>query len=125
MGSDREKDGAEIAAAMLLLFLAGPPARGDEPATVAPPEGYVCHRLAGPITIDGKLDDRAWRDVPWTADFVDIEGGVRPRPRFRTRAKMAWDDRSFYVAAEMEEPEREGVVGAAEAEELRHAPLAR
>ena len=37
-------------------------------------------------------------------DFQDIEGDKKPRPRFRTRAKMLWDDQFFYVAAELEEP---------------------
>src|SRR5262249_58495822 len=69
-----------------------------------PPRGYVCPRAASPITIDGRLDDPAWRDAPWTEDFLDIEGTARPRPRFRTRVKMAWDDRYFYIGAEMEEP---------------------
>lgn len=68
------------------------------------PKGYVCYRIRAPITVDGRLDDPAWRDVPWTDEFVDIEGDRKPRPRFRTRAKMAWDDRYFYVAARMEEP---------------------
>ena len=104
MRPDRGQATLGFAAVMLFLCLTVPPTRGDEPAAPTPPEGYVCHRLAEPITIDGKLNDRAWRGIPWTADFVDIEGAVRPRPRFRTRAKMAWDDRFFYVAAEMEEP---------------------
>lgn len=36
--------------------------------------------------------------------FIDIEGASKPSPRFRTRAKMLWDEQYFYVAAEMEEP---------------------
>src|SRR5262245_19469313 len=52
-----------------------------------PPKGYVCYRATKPIRIDGKLDDPAWRDAVWTDDFVDIEGGKKPRPRFRTRVK--------------------------------------
>ena len=71
---------------------------------VAFPKGYICHRPSSPIVIDGKLDERAWNEVPYTDDFVDIEGDARPRPRFRTRAKMLWDDTYFYVAAELEEP---------------------
>src|SRR5258708_1616304 len=86
MGYDREKHTPGFASAILLLFLVGPPTRGDESDVTASPESYVCHRLSAPIAIDGKLDDLAWRDIPWTADFVDIEGVVRPRPRFRTRA---------------------------------------
>src|SRR5829696_6582392 len=104
MRADREGDTLGSIAAILLLLQASLPARGDEPAALAPPKGYICHRLAGPITIDGRLDDRGWQGIPWTADFVDIEGAARSRPRFRTRARMAWDDRCFYVAAEMEEP---------------------
>ncbi|HYV35353.1 MAG TPA: carbohydrate-binding family 9-like protein [Gemmataceae bacterium] len=69
-----------------------------------PPKGYVCYRATGPVTIDGKLDDEAWKSAPWTDDFVDIEGDLKPKPRFRTRVKMLWDDEFFYVAAEMEEP---------------------
>lgn len=68
------------------------------------PKGYVCYQAAGPITIDGRLDEPSWREVPWTDDFVDIEGDAKPRPRFRTRVKMLWDHQYFYVGVEMEEP---------------------
>ena len=57
-----------------------------------------------PLTIDGKLDDPAWANAPWTTDFVDIEGEAKPKPRFRTRAKILWDDTYLYIAAEIEEP---------------------
>jgi hypothetical protein len=69
-----------------------------------PPRHYLCYRAGGPITVDGRLDEDAWKAAPWTEDFVDIEGAGRPAPRFRTRAKMLWDDRYFYIAAELEEP---------------------
>jgi hypothetical protein len=69
------------------------------------PKGYVCYRVNDPIKVDGKLDDSAWSRAPWTDDFVDIEGDAKPRPRFRTRAKMLWDDRHLYIAAELEEPD--------------------
>ncbi|RMH03795.1 MAG: carbohydrate-binding family 9-like protein, partial [Planctomycetota bacterium] len=55
------------------------------------PRGYVCGR--GTPTIDGRLDEPAWAAVPWTEDFVDIQGSPpKSAPRFRTRAKMLWDD---------------------------------
>jgi hypothetical protein len=54
--------------------------------------------------IDGRLDDPAWRAAPETAAFVDIEGDRKPAPRHETRARMTWDDKYFYVAAEMVEP---------------------
>jgi hypothetical protein len=68
------------------------------------PQGYLCQRAATPLTIDGRMDEVAWRTAPWTVDFADIEGAGKPAPRFRTRAKMLWDDTYFYVAAELEEP---------------------
>lgn len=68
------------------------------------PQQYVSRKAAAPVAIDGRLDDTAWSRAAWTSDFVDIEGDRKPRPRFRTRVKMLWDDTYFYVAAEMEEP---------------------
>jgi hypothetical protein len=68
------------------------------------PLRYVCERAPSAPAIDGRLDDPVWRRVPWTEDFVDIEGDRRPKPALRTRARMAWDEAAFYVAAELVEP---------------------
>jgi cellulose/xylan binding protein with CBM9 domain len=68
------------------------------------PRGYVCYRARTPLTIDGALDEAAWRDAPWTDDFVDIEGSKQPVPTLRTRAKMLWDDQYFYIGADLAEP---------------------
>jgi hypothetical protein len=68
------------------------------------PKGYVCRYTATPPALDGKLDEAVWGAAPWTSDFVDIEGSAKPVPRFRTRAKLLWDDNYVYVAAELEEP---------------------
>ena len=78
----------------------------DPPAAPAwpDPKGYVCYRAPGPIKIDGKLDDPAWAAAPWTDAFVDIEGDAKPKPRWKTRVKMLWDDDNLYIAAELEEP---------------------
>jgi hypothetical protein len=69
-----------------------------------PPKGYVCYRARMPVQVDGRLDKPVWQDAPWTDAFVDIEGDARPKPRFRTRAKMLWDNDYFYIGAELEEP---------------------
>ena len=68
------------------------------------PRHYACYRTLTPLHIDGDLTKPAWELAAWTEDFVDIEGSARPSPKFRTRAKMLWDDRNFYIAAEIEEP---------------------
>lgn len=72
------------------------------PAT-AQPNGYVALRASQPVTIDGRIDSQ-WDLAPWTAEFQDIEGNKKPKPRFRTRARMLWDENYFYIAAELSEP---------------------
>ncbi len=80
----------------------------DEPPAPAfkwpTPRGYVCYRTDRPVAIDGKLDDSAWANAPWSEDFVDIEGESKPHPRLRTRMKMLWDEKNLYIAAELYEP---------------------
>lgn len=69
------------------------------------PRGYVCARAAEALTIDGDLTKPAWDAAPWSEDFVDIEGDIRPRPRFRTRMKLLWDDTFLYIGAQLDEPD--------------------
>jgi len=68
------------------------------------PEQYVCYRAAQPLHIDGRPDEEDWAAAPWTNDFVDIEGKLKPKPAYLTRVKMLWDTQYFYFAAELEEP---------------------
>ena len=60
---------------------------------------YQCQRLSESPPIDGDLAHPAWAALPWTDEFVDITGANILRPRYRTRAKMGWDERFFYVGA--------------------------
>jgi hypothetical protein len=89
----------------LHLFFCIALSSGSFLAFSATPEKYTCPRAASPIAVDGKLDDPAWAAAPWTGWFMDIRGPEGPRPRFRTRAKMLWDDEFLYIAAELEEPD--------------------
>jgi hypothetical protein len=68
------------------------------------PLTYHCRRANSPIQVDGTPNEPAWRRAAWTPLFIDIEGSAKPKPRFRTRAKMLWDDQYFYIAAQLEEP---------------------
>ena len=72
--------------------------------SVIRPRRYVAGRAQGRITVDGKADEPSWKTARWTDYFVDISGDVAPKPLFRTRAKIVWDDEFLYVHAEMEEP---------------------
>lgn len=90
-----------FATALGAVLSAANPAAAGVPA----PLSYECLRASNPVHVDGKLDDAAWLKAPWTSDFVDIEGDSKPRPKFRTRVKMLWDDHYLYIAAELEEPD--------------------
>ena len=72
--------------------------------TAPEPRQYLVAHARSAINVDGKLDDSAWRDAPWTDAFVDIEGAAKPRPQFETRVKMLWDDEFLYVGANLVEP---------------------
>ncbi len=89
-----------LSAALSLLALAA-----TIPALAQSPKSYDCYRATTPIRIDGNLNDPAWRAAPWTTNFIDIQGSSQPLPRFRTRAKVLWDDTYLYVAAELQEPD--------------------
>ncbi len=76
------------------------------PPVTQPAKHYVAHKAMRPITIDGQLNEADWKRAPWTDYFVDIEGpDKKPNPKFKTRAKMLWDDKYLYIAAELEEPD--------------------
>src|SRR5512137_1551011 len=81
-----------------------PPVRIPEPKTPFAPFDYVCRRAAGPVNVDGRLDEATWADADWTEVFGDIEGPAKPTPRFRTRVQMLWDDAYLYIGAYLEEP---------------------
>src|SRR5262245_6614367 len=92
------------ARSLLLCMLACAPvgaqrAPADFEALPFAPRSYVCYRAPSRFNIDGRLDESVWAAASWSDAFVDIEGDNRPRPQFRTRVKMAWDDEYFYVAA--------------------------
>jgi len=99
---------------LLVLILAlgvrvAPPAIAAQAGFPVPqiayePRHYLCPRVEQGPLIDGRLDDAAWKTARWTESFIDIRGAEQPAPFFATRAKMLWDDRYFYVAADLEEP---------------------
>jgi len=70
------------------------------------PRSYAAPRAVAPITIDGNIYKKAWEDIPWSRDFLEIRGDDspaedRPNAATRTRMKMQWDDDFLYIAAEM------------------------
>lgn len=52
--------------------------------------------VPGAITIDGSIDDAAWKGAVFTNDFVILATGAKPV--LRTRSKLLWDADNLYVA---------------------------
>lgn len=68
------------------------------------PLKYTAQMPLSEIVIDGKLTEESWQLVPFTEDFVDIEGDLKSRPFHQTRVKMLWDEDALYIGAELIEP---------------------
>lgn len=69
-----------------------------------PARNYVVYRALEEIIVDGNAIEKSWNLAEWSEEFVDIEGAKKPKPKFKTRMKMLWDDRYLYILAELEEP---------------------
>jgi hypothetical protein len=74
------------------------------------PVGYVSPRTIVTPRMTGRLDEDVWGHAPWTEEFEDIEGDLRPRPYHSTRAKMIWDDECLYIGAYLVEPHVWGTI---------------
>lgn len=74
---------------------------------ISTPKHLIITKTNTPIKIDGKVDD-VWSKASSTGDFVDIEG--EKDVKFKTKAKLLWDEEYLYVLAELEEPHIWGTV---------------
>lgn len=67
------------------------------------PHKYIIYKTNQPLTIDGKLDEEAWKNVKWTTDFVNITGDTTKPPAQQTRAKLLWDQNYLYIGIQLKE----------------------
>lgn len=68
------------------------------------PKVYTVAKTHQAIVIDGLANEAVWDIAPWSEDFVDIEGNLKPHPPLATQVKMLWDDDYLYIYARLEEP---------------------
>jgi hypothetical protein len=98
-----------ISAALLILLgnlfplFAQPGFEGKKELFTTPLQYIVPFTNSAPV-VDGKIDDVAWQNSPWTDSFIDIEGQSKPLPTWSTRAKMTWTNDGLYIAAEIIDP---------------------
>ena len=65
-------------------------------------------RAAGPMTLNGVLDEPAWATAPMAEDFIQSDPREGQPATFDTQVRVLYDDDSLYfgVFAEDEEPGR-------------------
>src|SRR5437899_7010092 len=94
-----------FAAVSLLQGAAGPAATGSRGGSVTPPAAAVAVRTSVPVVIDGRDDDAIWTTAPAITDFTEFVPTEGAAARYRTAAKVAYDDHSFYVFIRAYDPE--------------------
>jgi hypothetical protein len=62
---------------------------------------YTCYRAAGPIRIDGRLNEPSWSAAPFSSPFVDIVSGEPAW--FDTRVALLWDENYLYFGFKIQE----------------------
>ncbi len=71
-------------------------------------EPMPLHRLSGPIQLDGRLDEPAWRDVP-VLPITTYGPTFKAPPSERTEILVAYDDSYLYMGGRMYDSEPGGV----------------
>jgi Domain of unknown function (DUF5916)/Carbohydrate family 9 binding domain-like len=61
-------------------------------------------RAPGPIAIDGELSDEGWRGATRVEKWYEVNPGDNVEPPVKTVAFLTYDDRFFYVAFDLEDP---------------------
>jgi hypothetical protein len=92
-----------IGVCVLLPLASGCASPQQKPEPDEPPAIYAaeCRRATGPIHIDGQLDEAAWKKAPVLKAFSVF--WLKRKAKTATAARLLWDDRYLYFAAEMED----------------------
>ena len=100
--------GARMLTVITILLVLASPARplaaqaadGPSASSSARPS-IAAVRRASPVSIDGRLDDEAWRQAPVASGFVQkdpIEGNIAEHA---TEVRILYDDDAIYIGARM------------------------
>lgn len=100
------------AAVLLAIVLQTVPPTPGAASTAVPPSATraTAIRAAGPVVIDGRDDDEVWRRAPAITQFREFSPKEDGDPRFPTEAKVAYDDRNFYVFIRAFDPHPDSIL---------------
>ena len=101
---------APLVAVIVLAQVPGSPAPGD--GRVPPPTATmaVAVRASRAPVLDGTEDDAVWREAPAITAFREFSPREDGDPRFRTEAKVAYDDHSFYAFIRAFDPHPDSIL---------------
>ncbi|MEO7312287.1 MAG: DUF5916 domain-containing protein [Chitinophagaceae bacterium] len=94
--------------AITLLFFAGiTHAVAQKPA----PKQLAAKRATGPIKIDGKLDEAAWKDAPKAEGYTEFRPTPfkQEDPGKKTEVYMLYTDEGLYLGGYCHEPSRDSI----------------
>jgi hypothetical protein len=66
-------------------------------------------RVAGPIVVDGQLDDAGWQGAVPIETWYETNPGDNTPPKVRNVAFLGYDDKYFYAAFRFEDPNPGGI----------------
>ena len=89
-----------IPAALLLVLLAG----AAHAAAPSPGPPLTIQRAAGPIELDGDLNDAGWQGVTPITQWFETNVGDNVEPQVKNVARLAYDGQFLYAAFEFEDP---------------------
>ncbi len=111
------------AAVLAAGLLAAGRAAAQAPPEAAPPvpPPLLLARAAGPVRVDGRLDEPEWDGATRVEAFFETLFGDNREPAVRTLALVMYDDRALYVGLRCDDPrpdlirapyvERDAVIG--------------
>jgi hypothetical protein len=91
-----------LTGALALVFVSGRAAAQQRANGSPSPKRAEAVRLAGSISVDGHLDDAAWRQARFISDFEQKEPVQFAVPDEGTEVAFMYDDQALYVALRMQ-----------------------
>ncbi|MEJ7811182.1 MAG: DUF5916 domain-containing protein [Gemmatimonadaceae bacterium] len=70
----------------------------------------MAFRVAQPPVLDGRTDDAVWARAQVIDHFLEYEPNEGAETRFRTEARVGYDDHNFYVLVRMFDPAPDSIV---------------
>ena len=72
-------------------------------------KSFKIHRVPSAPTIDGRLDDAAWREATLIRDFHQTSPLDGATPTEETIVRVAYDDEYLYIAADLRDSDPRGI----------------